>query len=183
MTPTPVLIIGAGGFARAVLDTLRHLPSLKPVGLLDDRHLELAALDGLPVLGPMSQLARFAGEGRAAVIAIGNPLARAALFEQARVAGLSLPTVVHPRAYIAEGVALGEGSVVMAGAVIGAGSRLGEACLVNAGAIIDHDCEIGRFSHIGIAASLGGGARMAEGSWLKQGQMLATMQQLSGNSS
>lgn len=175
---TPVLVIGAGGFSRAVLDALTHLPSLRPVGLLDDRHPDLLAVDGLPVLGRISQLAEWRGRAEAAVIAVGNPMARAALFEQAQAAGFHLPAIIHPRAYVASGAAIGAGAIVMAGAIVGAATKLGDGCLVNAGAIIDHDCHIGRFSHVGIAASMGGGASMSDGSWLKQGQVLAAMQQL-----
>lgn len=179
---TSLLVIGAGGFAQAVLDTLRHLPSLRPVGLLDDRHPELSSLGRLPVLGRISQLAQYRDHAQAAVIAIGNPMARASLFEQAQAAGFALPPVVHPRAYVAADVDIGAGAIVMAGAIVGAATRLGDGCLVNAGAIIDHDCQIGRFSHIGIAASMGGGASLTDGSWLKQGQVLATLQQLCGTS-
>jgi sugar O-acyltransferase (sialic acid O-acetyltransferase NeuD family) len=179
---TSLLIIGAGGFARAVMDALRHLPSLRPVGLLDDRHPELNSLGGLPVLGRISQLVEHRNYAQAAVIAIGNPMARAALFEQAQAAGFALPAVIHPRAYVAEDVDIGAGAIVMAGAIVCAATRLGDGCLVNAGAIIDHDCCIGRFSHIGIAASMGGGATLTDGSWLKQGHVLAAMRQLCGTS-
>jgi len=180
---TPVLILGAGGFARAVLDALWHVASLRPVGLLDDRHPEPGALGGLPVLGRLSQLNEFGSLARSAVIAVGNPIARAALFEQAHAAGFDLPPLVHPRAYLASDVEIGTGTVVMAGAIVGAATRLGQGCLINSGAVIDHDCQVGRFAHVGISASMGGGARMTDGSWLKQGQVLGALQHLSGNSS
>jgi len=168
-----VLVIGAGGFSKAVVDTLRSLPSLQLAGFLDDRPPdELLHGYGGPVIGPVRDLHRYRGLAEMVVIAIGNTAARAAIFEQARSAGFTLPALVHPRAYVANDVRIGQGVIVMAGAVIGASSTLGDGCLVNAGAVLDHDCVVGRFAHIGIAASMGGGAHLAEGGWLRQGQTL-----------
>ena len=147
-----LLVLGGGGHARPVIETLRAM-GLEVAGLLDDA--PRGPVLGVPVLGPLDSLG--AHGASAAVIAIGNNALRAHLGAACQALGLHLPAVIHPAALISPSAQIGAGAQVMARAVIGQEAALGELALVNTGAIIEHECTLGPAAHIGPGAVLCGG--------------------------
>lgn len=161
-----LLIIGAGGHARSVLDlalslgtydgivfaTSRENDSPVPgFGLLDERSLS-----------PVEMRKRF----RAAVVAIGDNRARLAKVRSLSSSGMALPALVHPRAHVSALASLGAGTVVMAGAVVNAFAEVGDGCIVNTGAVVEHECRLGDGVHVSPGAVVAGGCSVGEGCWL-----------------
>lgn len=167
-----LLIVGAGGFGHAVAEAIAATSAYILVGFADDRWPELSCNRAGAVIGRISDLASLRNHADAVAIAVGNTSVRERIFTSARAAGFALPYIVHPRAYVAGGVSIGAGVLVMAGAVVGAESVLGDGALINAGAILDHDCIVEDFGHVGIAASMAGGAQLARGQTLAQAASL-----------
>jgi sugar O-acyltransferase (sialic acid O-acetyltransferase NeuD family) len=153
---SPLLIWGAGGHGKVVLDIARVTGHFDRIVFLDDD----PAKGGLPFCD--CQVLRGPGElqhlaGGAFVIAVGDNRRRARCFERAIAFGL-LPTfLVHPTASISPSAGIGPGTVVMPLAIVNAGAVIGENCIVNSGAIIEHDCRIGAHVHVSPRAVLGGG--------------------------
>lgn len=146
-----LLVLGAGGHARPVIEALRAM-GLAVAGLLDD--VARAPVLGVPVLGPLDGLG--AQGASAAVIAIGDNAMRARLGAACRAHGLALPAVIHPSALLSPSARIGAGVQVMARAVIGPEATLDELALVNTGAIVEHECRIGPAAHLGPGAVLCG---------------------------
>lgn len=167
MSDESLLVVGAGGFGRAVADAAAG--RWRVAGFVDDRGPSLGHVLGLPVLGTTAQLAALRERAAAVVIAIGDNRRRQALAQAARVAGFRLATVLHPNASISRHATLGDGCMVMAGAVVGTEARLGSAVIVNAGAVVDHHAVVGDCAHLGIGAGAAGGASIGEGAWLREG--------------
>ncbi|MBA3447438.1 MAG: transferase, partial [Pseudaminobacter sp.] len=69
-----VLILGSGGHARVVLDAIRAAGMLNPVGFLDDRRQAGSRVDGLAVLGPISDFGEISAQWNVsrAVVAVGD---------------------------------------------------------------------------------------------------------------
>ena len=68
-----VLIVGAGGHGKVVLDILRLGGKHNPIGFIDaDTTLAGTTVGGLPVFGPPNQLPKLAKKAKAAIIAIGD---------------------------------------------------------------------------------------------------------------
>ena len=184
-----IAIVGAGGHGRVVADILSALgtpasgffdpdPLLPNVLGSDDDAVKLIALHSIThfVMG--------VGSVR------GGAGLRARLFSTFSDMGLTSLTVVHPRAVIAEGVCLGNGTVVMAGAILNTGVKTGENVIVNTGSVIDHDGRIGAHSHIAPGCILSGdvfvgnhcllgtgtiarhGARVGDGATIGAGSLL-----------
>lgn len=167
-----LLVVGAGGFGGAVAEAALATGSYKLVGFADDRWPDLHRVAAGPVIGTIADLAALRDRADAVAIAIGSTAARERIFVQAQAAGFMLPALVHPRAYVALSASVGPGALVMAGAIVGAASTVGDGALINAGAVLDHDCEVGAFAHVSIAASMGGGARLDRGCLLPQAHAL-----------
>lgn len=156
-----VVVVGAGGHARSVLDALQGGEHVA-VALTDPRpELHGQDLDGVPIVGGDEQLMVLRQQGvEGAVLGVGGVLdqrPRAQLLELAGGLGFALPVIVHPAASVSRRAAIGEGSVVLAGAVVGPGAALGRGVIVNTGAIVEHDCRIGDHVHAASGAVIGGG--------------------------
>ena len=152
-----ILVLGAGGHARPVIEALRAM-GLEPAGLLDDA--ARGPVLGVPVLGPLGSLEGRAAPGLGAVIAIGHNATRAGLGARCRALGIALPAVIHPASLVSPSARIAEGAQVMARAVIGPEATLGALALVNTGAIVEHDCEVGEAAHLGPGVVLCGGVRV-----------------------
>lgn len=166
---TAVVVVGAGGHGRSVIDALRTShDEFEPRACTDpDPALAGTELDGVAVIGADDRLADLLARGIGAaclgVGGVGDNGPRTRLFEHVRALGFELPSVVHGRGYVAGSARLGPGTVVLAGAVIGAGAVLGENVIVNTGAIAEHDCEIGDHAHLASGCTLGGGVVVESG--------------------
>ena len=153
-----VLVLGAGGHARPVIEALRA-SGAEPAGLLDDR-------DGPPVLGVprLGRLDTLAAQRRAglaaAVVAIGDNALRQRLGATCREAGFALPVLLHPAAVVSPSARLAEGVQVMARAVVGPEAVLAALVLLNTAAIVEHECRLAEAVHIGPGAVLCGGVRV-----------------------
>lgn len=172
MAGTPLLILGAGGFARETAETARaeteaygrwHL-----LGFLDDDPARQGALlEGVPVLGPLDVVA---DHPDAQVVAcMGHP---GNFFTRKRVVRrLGLPaerwaTIVHPTAALGASTELGCGSVVLASVVTTAAVRIGQHVAVMPGTIFTHDDEVGDYTTFGAGVRLAGRVRVGEGAYV-----------------
>ena len=163
MPRRPVLVYGAGGHAKVVIDILERSDDCEVVGILDDDpKLTGTTFLGYPVLGGMAWL-EDQHPDVGLVLAIGDNATRRSLAERLRPLPLNPVTAIHPSVQIGRDVSIGEGTVVMARAVVNPGATLGRYSIVNTGATIDHDCLIGHYAHICPGAHLGGNVRVGDG--------------------
>jgi sugar O-acyltransferase (sialic acid O-acetyltransferase NeuD family) len=171
-----VVIAGAGGHGRVVADALQAACAAGIfLGFLDDNQ-ELKGLKagGFPVLGPPASIPGLYQKHPAllALVAIGDNSRRKITAEELSRSGVKFTKVIHPRATIAAGVSIGQGTVVLAGAVINSGARIGCHVIINTSAIVEHDCIIEDYTHISPGAKLGGGACIGEGAWIGIGAVV-----------
>jgi acetyltransferase EpsM len=150
-----LLIWGAGGHGKVVLDVARSTGRFERIAFLDDDDTKagLTFCDCQIEVGH-EELHRFTGSGF--VIAVGDNRTRARCFSRALGNGLSPAALVHSTAVIAPSASIGSGTVVMPGAIVNAGAVIGEDCIINTGAIVEHDCRIESHVHISPRVVLGG---------------------------
>jgi UDP-perosamine 4-acetyltransferase len=147
-----LLLWGAGGHGRVVLDIARAMNQFDSIAFVDDDPRRAGGeFCGCPVFPTLDQ----AGHG-AVVIAIGSNQARALCAAMARESGLEPATLVHPSAIISPSARLGAGTVVMPRAVVNAGAVIGDNCIINTAAVVEHDCRIGDHVHLSPGVVLGG---------------------------
>lgn len=154
-----VIVIGAGGHARPVVEALLLLGQ-RIAGLVDHDASRPPVL-GQAVLGGLDLLPALRAQGiGGAVIAIGDNAARLRLGDLARGHGFTLPTLVHPAALVSPHASLSEGAQILARAVIGPEALIGRLCLINTGAIVEHECTVDEGAHIAPGAILCGQVRI-----------------------
>lgn len=165
---TGVVIIGGGGHAKVVIESLRA--GGETVAAIVDADPTPRAVLGVPVIGDDLALADLRGQGFSKLfVAIGDNRLCEKLGRKARELGFTLVSAIHPSAVISPTARLGEGVAVMAGVAINADSRIGDLAIINTGAIVDHDCDLGAACHLGPAAALAGGVTIGERAFLGVG--------------
>jgi UDP-perosamine 4-acetyltransferase len=168
----PVIVLGAGGHAKVLIDALQACST--PIrGILDnDPAKQGGVILGIPVLGTDAKLKEWAPNEVVLVNGLGSTeslLPRAALHERLRAQGHAFLSVIHPSAVVSPHARLGEGVQIMAGAVVQAGTRLGDGCIVNTGALVDHDCALGGYVHVAPGAVLSGGVTVGSNTHIGTG--------------
>lgn len=168
----PVIVLGAGGHGRVLLDTLAAA-RLPIEGLVDpdaSRHGQLFA--GHPVLGADEDVLRYAPAAVFLANGLGstaNTGPRQRLFQHFRERGYDFAQLVHPHAYVAADLVAGAGLQVMAGAVVQPGCRFGANVIVNTRASVDHDCTLGDHVHVAPGVTLSGGVSVGAGTHVGSG--------------
>tara|TARA_Y100000814_G_scaffold80883_1_gene53237 strand:- start:359 stop:1039 length:681 start_codon:yes stop_codon:yes gene_type:complete len=172
-----IVLIGAGGHARVLIDTLSADKTAEVCGILDNnRDLWGIDIHGIPVIGGDDFLPKVGSQGATHfVIAIGGAkqaALRLKLYEIALQHGLTPASVQHPSAIISPRIKVGEGVQALAQCVINTGVTLQENSIVNTSAIIEHDCFIEAHAHIAPRACLAGGVRVGEGTHIGLGSIV-----------
>lgn len=166
-----VVILGAGGHGKVVLDIVRSAGQLDPVGFLDaDPALTGSEVAGLPVLGTINFLPRLKSQGiSTCIVAIGDNLARQRYMTLLRDQGLELGNAIHPSAYVASTAELGVNVVVAPHAAVITESHVGDGTIVNTSAVIEHECRVGSCVHLAPGAIIAGRARVEDGVFIGMG--------------
>lgn len=158
--PPPLVVVGAGGHAKVVVEVARAENRFSIVGLIDPRPPGARVL-GVPVLGGDEALPRLRAEGIAwAFVALGSNTARERIGNGLRAAGFRLATLAHPSAAVMPSARVGEGVVVMARVVVSAEARVDDLAILNTGAVVEHDNLIGAAAHVAPLAALAGNVRV-----------------------
>jgi sugar O-acyltransferase (sialic acid O-acetyltransferase NeuD family) len=132
------------------------------VAVCDNDPTTASPFDGVPVYHGTAGFAAWnAARGKErhfAIAAIGGARGgeRLEIHDMLRAAGLDVPVLVHPRAWVAKNARAGEGCQILACAAVAANVSLGRACIVNTSASVDHDSVLGDGVHIGPGAVLCG---------------------------
>ncbi len=163
-----IIILGAGGHGRVVLDIVRQARVDKPVGFLDNNPaLHGRRIDGLPVLGGIESLPEVKSHGvRGVVIAIGDNGVRRSLGDTIEASDLELASAVHPSAQLASNASIGKGVVIAAGALVCAHCQIGDYAILNTGCIVDHESMIGTGVHICPGVRLAGHVVVESGAFV-----------------
>lgn len=169
-----LVIWGASGHASVVADIVGLCGMYEIVGFIVDGPPEDSARQRCsPILGGIEQIdnVRAAGISRL-IVGVGDCADRVRLAEVAKKKGFALITAIHPRATVAGGVQVGQGTLMAAGTVVNSGAVIGENVILNTSASIDHDCIIEDGAHVGPGCHLGGRVRIGAQTWLGIGTIV-----------
>jgi len=150
-----IVIIGAGGYGKVVLDAIQLANAFEVVGFVDSATLVgTVVLNNIKVVATQDNISSLKNEAEYFIVAIGNNKIRKELSSIA-ILNFKAATIIHPSAIIGLDVKIGVGSVVLANAIVNVNSKVGQNVIVNAGVIIDHDCTIGSNIHLSIGTRVG----------------------------
>ena len=152
-----IILIGFGGHAKVVTDTIESSGIYRIAGYIEKRDLPEKSFRDYRVIGSDCQLKKIYESGiRNAFISIGflgNCDIRKQLYENLKLIGFTLPPIVDGSAVIAKDAVIGEGTYVGKNAVINASAIVDKMCIINTAAVVEHDSVIGGFSHLAVGSA------------------------------
>jgi sugar O-acyltransferase (sialic acid O-acetyltransferase NeuD family) len=163
-----IIIVGAGGFGREVLQWARHAwPEhvSKIAGFLSADPEKLASrAPTLPILGDPARFEPQPGDGL--FLAIGIRHVRRGVAEQLEARGARFLTLIHPTAIIADTAQIGTGTIICPYAIVSDAVRLGRFVLLNYHASVAHDSTAGDHTILSPYAALAGSATTGANAFL-----------------
>lgn len=168
---------GATGQARVLYEALA-LSDFRLVAIFDNRSLP-SPFEDIPIFtgkdGFRSWIARQTKPMEIyACVAIGGNrgIERLTLQRWLQQQGAQPLTVIHPRAFVANNVTVGQGTQILAMSAVCANVKLGQAVIINTSASVDHDCVIHDGVHVGPGAHLAGEIHVQKQSFIGAGAIL-----------
>ena len=161
---TPIVVYGAGGHARSVIEAIEAEGRWRIVGLVDEDPGRVGDhVLGYEVLGTPDLLPALRSDGVSGGFpALGNNEHRLRAARELCAAELDLVDVVHPTALVMKHAAVGAGSFLYAYSVVGPECRLGHAAIVSAHVTVGHQSHLGDAVHLEPGARVGGGCRIGD---------------------
>jgi sugar O-acyltransferase (sialic acid O-acetyltransferase NeuD family) len=174
----PLLLIGAGGFARETLELVRALNAVQPVwdvvGLLDDDPATHGRrVHGVEVIGPAAAVHEHPGALVVACIASpAEPRRRLRLVDRLGLPPARYATLVHPAAVVAASASIGPGTLLHATTVLTADVALGAHVAVMPAVVLTHDDVVGDGVTFGAGVRLAGGVTIERGAYVGAGALV-----------
>jgi sugar O-acyltransferase (sialic acid O-acetyltransferase NeuD family) len=173
--PPALVVLGAGGFCRNVLDTVdavnKQRARYRLLGLLDRTEQLSPELTrrGSRLLGTD---AAFADIDAHYVIAVADPGVRRRLDAYASGLGRTAGVLVHPASTMSEHSVPGPGMVVVAGARIASDVDCGRHVHVNFNATVGHDVRLGDYVTLHPQAAVSGDVVLGDGATVGSGAVI-----------
>ena len=185
--PAPLVVFGAGGHGREVLDIIEAVnivaPTWRVLGVVADSDPLGAAVDehfrssflrrGHAYLGPDLDDNPDGGI-TAFVIGIGDPATRARVDHRiaSRPNALRAATLVHPIASFGSDNTVGDGCVVAAGARVTTNVSLGRHVHLNINATVSHDCVVNDYVTCAPGSTVCGDVRIGANTYVGAGSTI-----------
>ncbi len=169
-----VVIVGASGFAREVLDIFvtcrEHKQDLEVLGfIVDEKYGRPGDLvNDKPILGDFSWLAERAKEV-AVCMGVGDPGLRLKLVTRCRKLEARYCGVIHPQCLMTKWMEIGTGTVIAAGCIFTNHIVLGDFVQINLACTIGHDVKLGDFATLAPGVNVSGNVTIGVGAYVGTG--------------
>jgi UDP-perosamine 4-acetyltransferase len=163
-----VIIVGAGGHARVLIDVLAS-QGITPLGLLDPGITPNTSVAGIPVLGDDSWLDKHRTDNHRVVVGIGSTgsvAARLNIFESLQAKGVDVVGAIHSSAIIGSLCSIDDTAQILPRCVINNSATLGANVVLYSGVIVEHDCVINDHAYLSPGVTVCGGAQIGARSFL-----------------
>jgi sugar O-acyltransferase (sialic acid O-acetyltransferase NeuD family) len=159
-----IIIIGAGGHSKVLIDILEENNELNILGLLDDnKDIHGQVFLNKKVLGPIESIKYYDPTNTRFVLSIGNNQVRRKLFDKITSWGFIPYNAISKDVVISRYAKLGRGLVINAGVKIHPDVHIGDNVILGMNATISHDSIIERDVHISPGVHLTGSVFVATG--------------------
>ena len=161
-----ILIVGAGGHAKVVIDIIKCEGKYNIIGIIDNKFSKKDNFLNYKILGNEDEIPEIIDEFKVhgCVVAIGDNFVRSVVVKKIENQSSKIQFIncIHPSSCIAFDIKIGVGNVIMAGTTINTSSQIGNHCIINTNSSIDHDNKIFNFVSIAPNAAIGGNVNIDE---------------------
>lgn len=156
-----LLLVGAGGFGRVVLE---HASCFYDCTFVDDN--VTGYVDGVPVVGTTEDLFALYGEYKQLVVTIGDNKVREGIYKESEHIGYSFPNIIASSVYISPYSEVGTGCVFLNNAVIQNGVHCGNGVILNPGVELHHGSFVDDFALIYTNSVIRSLAHVGKRAWI-----------------
>lgn len=161
-----MLIVGAKGFAKEVLEVLHQLNQIENLVFFDDVNHDIkGSLYGkFPILKTTTEASNyFSTTDNRFTIGIGNPVLRKKVYDKFSSLGGIFTSTISPLASIGcYGNRIDEGTNIMTGTVITSDVLIEKGTLINLNCTIGHDSIIGQFVELSPGVHISGNCNIGD---------------------
>lgn len=161
-----MLIVGAKGFAKEVLQILHEDNKLENVVFYDDvnNNMDNFVFDKFPVIKSMGKAKEYFQQiDSSFTLGIGSPKIRNTLYHKFISIGGTFTSTISPKANIGNyDVCIENGVNLMGGITITNSIKIEKGCLINLHCTIGHDSFIGQFSELSPGVHISGNCKIGE---------------------
>jgi sugar O-acyltransferase (sialic acid O-acetyltransferase NeuD family) len=144
-----MIIIGAKGFAKEVLEIFHQLNAFDTIAFYDDVTIDIGNFlyGKFPILKNENEVISFFKEyGNEFTLGIGNPKLRYELHKKFIDLRGTFKSSISPSSQIGSyEVQIGAGTNILSNATISNSVKIGKGCILYYNVIITHDCKVGDF--------------------------------------
>jgi len=170
-----IIIIGAGGHSKSLINLIISTNKFKIIGLIDNQVGNKKVLN-YPILGSDKDLIKYYKKGvHYCAIGIGqikSPYKRIKLFNILKKIGFKIPTIISKTSNYFKDSEIGEGTQIFHNTFINSNVKIGNNCIINSGCIIEHDVEISNNCHISTGAIINGGVKIGTDTFIGSGSII-----------
>lgn len=166
--PNDLIIVGARGGSKMVIDAVNSTNQIKVKYLLDDSQLNYTSVFGKPIIGGTKYLDELHEKGyRNIFLAFGtisNRYKRLKMYYELKNKGWIFPNIIHKDAILEQSISYGEGNLILSGAIVGSDVKMGDFNFLNTGSILSHECVLQNNVHLAPGAVLAGRVSIGDNS-------------------
>ncbi|WP_299216962.1 acetyltransferase [uncultured Aquimarina sp.] len=154
-----IVIIGASGHAKVVIETVESNGKFQIYGLIDSFKPKGEKVLGYEILGTEDLIKDLIKKGiNKGVIAIGDNWTRYLMYTKIKEMAVDFEfvTIIHSSAIISPSVIIGKGTVILASVKVNALVEIGDGCILNTNASFGHDGKLNDFASIAPGVTVGG---------------------------
>ena len=173
---TEIILIGAGGHGKVVLDAVLSNPNtdIKIIGFLDDGNIN--EIYGIKKLGNIKDFVNF--KDKKFHIALGNNKFREKIAKE--LGEENLISIIHKTAYVSSMSKIENGTYIGAMTVINPECEIGKGCIINTGTIVEHNSYIGDYSHLSYRVLVGSENKISSGTMIDIGIIIERNSEIKG---
>jgi len=169
-----VVVVGAGGFGREVLEVLKDMNKVKRqwdiLGFVDDNPaIHGTTINKMPVLGGTDWLIANHGGDIGCLVAMGDPSVKRTIVAKLNAGHVGFVNAIHPTVVMSEFVEMGVGNIICAGCILTVNIKLGNHIIINLNCTIGHDTVIEDYCSMMPTVKINGCNHLHEGVYVGTG--------------
>lgn len=159
-----MLIIGAKGFAKEVLQVFHEKETCENIAFFDDQNKEIDDIlfNKFPVIKSIDNAKKYFNKFDSEfTLGVGSPQLRFNMYQKFKSIGGILTSTISPKANIGNyEVIINQGVNLMTGTTITNSIKIEKGCLINLHCTIGHDSFIGEFSELSPGVHISGNCKI-----------------------
>ena len=169
-----IIVYGAGGHGKTVIDMIEEQGLYRIVGVLDDHEDGADELLGYPVIRNGEKIDHIIRQVYGGVVAIAENHTRSRIVSKIEAISpeFDFVNIINPVVSISRHAKLGQGIVIMFGVRIGADATIGGHCVICSNSTIAHDSDIGDYVFVGTQVGCSGSVAIGAHSYVLSGSVI-----------